>query len=106
MLIPALETACIGMAAGDNSTVAIAAADAYGPHQPEAVQKVERSAMPPEMDLQVGMQLQATDPNGQSHILTIIEFDDTNVTLDGNHPLTGQDLTFEIELVEIVASAL
>jgi FKBP-type peptidyl-prolyl cis-trans isomerase 2 len=101
-IIPKLEAAIIGMAEGDKATVEIIAAEAYGPHQPEAVQIVERSVIPGDIPLEVGTQLQATGSGGQPLLFTVVEVTDENVTLDGNHPLAGQDLTFDVELVEII----
>lgn len=103
-IIPTLEASVVGMSVGDSATVEIAAADAYGPHKPEAIETVERSAIPAEVDLAVGGQVQATLPDGNTIVLTVIKADDASVTLDGNHPLAGEDLVFDIELVEIVAS--
>lgn len=104
-IIPTLESSVVGMTVGDKATVAVTAENAYGPHQPDAVQTVERSMIPAEVDLTIGAQLQATAPDGQVLVLTVAEIEDTTVTLDGNHPLAGQDLSFDIELVEIVAAA-
>lgn len=104
-IIPTLEAAVVGMNAGDKATVEITAENAYGPHQPDAIQTVERNQIPAEVDLTVGAQLQATVPDGQVMVLTVAAVEETTVTLDGNHPLAGQDLTFDIELVEIVAAA-
>lgn len=105
-IIPTLETSVIGMAVGDKAAVDVTAENAYGPHQPDAVQTVERSMIPAEVDLTVGAQLQATAPDGQVLVLTVAAIEDATVTLDGNHPLAGQDLSFDIELVEIVAAAV
>ena len=102
-IIPTLEQAVIGMTAGDSQTVNIAAADAYGPRQDDAVQTVERSMIPEDVELVVGGQLQAQAPDGQQLLLTVLELTDESVTLDANHPLAGMDLTFHIELVEIVS---
>ncbi|MBT5047963.1 MAG: peptidylprolyl isomerase [Rhodospirillaceae bacterium] len=102
-IIPTLEQAVIGMTAGATQTVTIAADDAYGPRQDDAVQTVERSMIPENVELTVGGQLQAQAPNGQQLLLTVVEMTDESVTLDANHPLAGMDLTFDIELVEIVA---
>ena len=103
-IIPTLEISVVGMSIGDKSTVNIAFADAYGPRMDDAVQTVERSMIPDEVDLTIGGQLQATAPDGKQLILTVLEVNDENVLLDGNHPLAGQDLIFDIELVEIVAA--
>lgn len=102
-IIPDLETSVVGMAVGDTAAVEIAADKAYGPREQEAVQAVERSMIPDEIDLTVGNQLQATGPDGETLVLTVVQVDDDTVTLDGNHPLAGEDLHFEIELVEILA---
>lgn len=103
-VIPHLEQSVIGMTIGDKATVEINAENAYGPHQTDAIQTVDRSMIPQEVDLTVGSQLQATTPDDQTLLLTVAAVDDTTVTLDGNHPLAGQDLTFDIELVGIVAT--
>jgi len=103
-IIPTLEAAVVGMSISDKKTVDVAADNAYGPHQPDAIQQVERSMIPAEVELAIGAQLQATAPDGQVLVLTVAAIEDTAVTLDGNHPLAGQDLSFDIELVEIVAA--
>jgi peptidylprolyl isomerase len=103
-ILPTLETAVVGMTVGDTTKVEIAAADAYGPRIDEAVQVVERSMIPDEISVTVGNQLQATAPDGQTLVFTITDANDQTVTLDGNHPLAGEDLTFDIELVEILAA--
>ena len=100
-IIPALETSVIGMTVGDTQIVKIIAEEAYGLHHEEAIQTVDRSMIPEEVDLIVGGQLQATAPNGQQIILIVTAIEDDQVTLDANHPLAGQDLTFDIELVSI-----
>lgn len=105
MIIPTLEAAIVGMTVGDSATVEIAAADAYGPRHDDAIQTVERSMIPDDVDLAVGRQLQATAQNGQTVVLTVVEADDETVTLDSNHPLAGRDLTFDVRLVEIVVAA-
>ena len=102
-ILPTLEASVVGMAVGDTATVEIAADDAYGPRIDEAVQVVERTMIPEEISVTVGNQLQATAPDGQTLVFTIVDANDQSVTLDGNHPLAGEDLTFNIELVEIVA---
>lgn len=104
-ILPKLEMSVVGMAIGDTASVEIAAVDGYGPRQPEAIETVDRSALPAEVELVVGNQLQAQTQDGHTLVVTIIQVDDASVTLDGNHPLAGEDLTFEIELVEIAAGA-
>lgn len=101
-VIRGVDHALVGMAPGDEKTVTIAADDAYGPHRPELLHEVQREAIPSEVDLEVGKQLEGRDTSGQQLRLTVIEVDDEMVTLDANHPLAGQDLRFDLQLVEIV----
>ena len=103
-IIPQLAESVVGMAVGDTATIEITAENAYGPHRPDAIQTVERTMMPDDIDLSVGNRLQAKTSNGDDLILTVIEVTDATVVLDANHPLAGEDLTFDIELVEIVAA--
>ena len=101
-VIPGFEQAIIGMAVGDSKSVTIACADAYGPHDAELIREVEREAIPDSIELAVGLQLQAQGPDNNQLVLTVVEFDEETVRLDANHPLAGKDLTFALELVEIV----
>lgn len=100
-IMPAVEQALVGMAAGDSKKVDVAADQAYGPRRPELVVEVERSNLPPELQLEVGGVLQATGQQGEVIHLTVVSMTETMVTLDQNHPLAGKDLTFDLELVEI-----
>lgn len=102
-VIPGFEEALSEMEEGETRTVQIPADQAYGAHQPELVQQVDRAQIPPEIELAVGVQLQAQGPEGQVFRLVVTELADSSVTLDGNHPLAGKALTFELELVEIAA---
>lgn len=100
-VIPGFENAVIGMETGESKTVLIDCLEAYGPRFEEMVQTVERSQIPSDIPLEIGAQLQAHHPQGGALILTVTDLTDTLVTLDANHPLAGQNLTFEIELLEI-----
>lgn len=104
-VIKGLEQEIEGMDEGAKSTVTIPADQAYGPHDPAQVQRVERSVIPADIDLKVGMQLGANTQNGQQLTLTVTDIGDSEVTLDANHPLAGQDLVFDVELVEVVQAA-
>lgn len=101
-VIPGFESALIGMAAGDSKTVTIPSGEAYGPYDDRRVQEVERARIPDEIPLEVGRQLQAVGGDGQAIAMTVIALTEDSVTMDLNHPLAGEDLTFELELVEIV----
>ena len=101
-VIRGVDDALTGMAPGQEKTVTIAAEEAYGPHRPELLHEVERAAIPPEVDLEIGQQLEGRDTSGQSLRLTVVDVADNMVTLDANHPMAGQDLRFDLQLVEIV----
>ena len=101
-VIRGVDDALTGMAPGQEKTVTIEAEGAYGPHRPELLHEVQRAAIPPEVDLEIGQQLEGRDTSGQSLRLTVVEVADNMVTLDANHPLAGQDLRFDLQLVEIV----
>jgi peptidylprolyl isomerase len=103
-LIPGFEQAVRGMSPGESKTVRIPADEAYGPHHKEMTLVVDRGEFPPEMDPQVGEQLQVRQPSGQTMVVTVSEVSDAKVTLDANHPLAGKDLTFEIQLTEVVGA--
>ena len=99
-ILPGVEDAILGMTEGDSKTVTLEAESAFGVHNPDLIQQVERARIPDEIDLEIGAVLQATDETGNPLHLTVVEFDDQAVNLDANHPLAGRDLTFELTLVE------
>lgn len=103
-IIPGLDREVEGMNVGDADTVIVSAAEAYGAHDDQQVQVVPRSAVPDTIELERGARLQAQTPDGQEIALTVVDFDDSQVTVDANHPLAGQDLTFEIKVMEVVAA--
>lgn len=100
-IIPGFEKAIIGMAPGDTKTVVIAVDDGYGERQDELIMVVDRKELPPDLDPKVGDQLEM-ERSGQTFVVNVTESTDETVTLDANHPLSGEELTFDIELVEIV----
>lgn len=102
-LIAGFEAAVDGMKAGETCSVNIESADAYGPRRDDMVMNVPRSQLPDDMQPEVGMRLQAGQGEEQ-FVVTITSVQEDAVTLDANHPLAGKDLTFEITLVEIVAT--
>lgn len=101
-VIPGFDRAVEGMTVGENKSVRLAAEDAYGPRHDELVQEVPRNALPEGMEPEVGMPLEARGSDGQTMRLTVTGLADESITVDGNHPLAGQALNFDIELVEIV----
>ena len=100
-IIPGFEDALLGMSPGQSKTINIDAKDAYGPHREEMVMVVDRQSFPANIDPQVGQELQVRQAE-QSLEVVVTQVSDEEVTLDANHPLAGQDLIFDIELVEIV----
>lgn len=101
-LLHDFEQEVIGMAPGDSKTVTIGADNAYGPHRAEMVVEIDRNQIPENVDVEVNQQLQLVQEDGQSFVVRVSDLSDATVTLDANHPLAGQDLTFDIELLEIV----
>ena len=100
-IIPGLDKAIPGMVVGDQKTVVVPAAEAYGESHPDAVQAIPRSNIPAEIPLELGLQLQMQSPTGQVVPVTVVGITEEEVTLDANHPLAGKELTFAIELVSI-----
>ncbi|WP_213684035.1 peptidylprolyl isomerase [Roseicyclus sp.] len=100
-IIQGLEAALEGMAVGETKTVTIPAEQAYGPRHAEAVQEVPREMIPDHIPLDLGTSLQLQTPNGSMMPVTVTAVTDEAVTLDANHPLAGQALTFAVEVVEI-----
>ncbi|WP_439153037.1 FKBP-type peptidyl-prolyl cis-trans isomerase [Winogradskyella sp.] len=101
-LIPGFEKALIDMAVNDKKTVTIAKAEAYGDVNKELFQAVPKGELPQDIKPEVGMGLVASRPDGSQQQLRVAEVNDDHVVIDANHPLAGQDLEFELELVEIV----
>ncbi|MFC2071344.1 FKBP-type peptidyl-prolyl cis-trans isomerase [Chloroflexota bacterium] len=98
-LIPGFEQAITGMQVGESKTVTIPVDEAYGQRHDDLIFEVGRDELPADINPEVGMQL----PTSQGTV-TIIEVSEKTIKIDANHPLAGQDLTFDIELIEIGAS--
>ena len=104
-IIPGLDSAIPGMTVGDKKTVNVACDDAYGQMNPAMRQDVPRADIPAEIPLEVGSRLQMQTQDGQVIPVTVAAVEEESVTLDANHPLAGEDLTFNIELVKIGEAA-
>jgi FKBP-type peptidyl-prolyl cis-trans isomerase 2 len=102
-LIAGFEAAVLGKTPGETVKVDIPPENAYGPYHQEAVMEVPRDQLPPNLNPEEGQQLQLTQENGQVFVVQVSDVSDDSVTLDGNHPLAGQGLTFEIEVLEILS---
>jgi peptidylprolyl isomerase len=102
MMIKGFDAAMPGMAVGDKKTVNIPAADAYGEKDPTAVIPFPKENVPADMKLEPGMQLTLTNQEGQPFPVVVTEVQEDVIILDANHFLAGEELVFDIELVEIV----
>lgn len=96
-----VEEALIGMAVGETKTVQIPAAEAFGEYDPEKVFTVPRSDLPEDMEPEIGHEYVLTNEDEEDIGVIVTEVNDDSVTFDTNHPLAGEDLTFEVELLEI-----
>ena len=96
------EDALLGMVEGGSKTVTLEPEDAYGMHNPQLVHRVERARIPPEIALEVGSMIEASDASGNPVRLVVVELGEDDVILDANHVLAGKTLTFELKLIEFV----
>jgi len=99
-LIKGFDQAVRGMGVGEVRTVTLKPSDAYGDSDPSAIVEVPKNVFAPEMELVIGNTVRGTSPTGEAITAKISSLNEETVTLDHNHPLAGQDLTFEIELIE------
>jgi len=99
-LIPGLEDALIDHQVGDKFEVAVTAEQAYGDRHDEYVQTVPKELLQGVEDLDVGTQLRASTDDGEQTVI-VIDVTDDEVTVDGNHPLAGIDLSFDVEILEV-----
>jgi FKBP-type peptidyl-prolyl cis-trans isomerase 2 len=100
-IIKGFDAAVIGMKIGDQKTFVVTPEEGYGPHDEKLVADIARSQVPDQIDLKVGEALQVKHDSGRVIDVTISNVTDNHVTLDANHPLAGQTLTFDIELIAI-----
>lgn len=105
MVIKGFDDGVTGMTVGEKKTINIPFAEAYGPVNPEMLIEMPKDKFPKDMELENGMPLMMSDQQGQQFQVKIVEIKDEVVMLDANHHLAGKDLTFDLELVEIVAPA-
>ena len=101
-LIRGFEEALVGMSVGETKQLKILSSGAYGPRREDLVVRLDRNEFPPTLEPRKGLVLNLKGPGEQAIQAIITEVSEGSVTLDGNHPLAGKDLTFDIELAEIV----
>jgi FKBP-type peptidyl-prolyl cis-trans isomerase SlyD len=100
-IIPGLEKALEGKTIGDSLTVAVSAAEGYGEVQKELIQEVPKEAFQGVDNIEVGMQFEAQTGQGGTVPVTVIAVTDEIVTVDGNHPLAGKNLNFDVSIEEV-----
>ncbi|WP_121665395.1 FKBP-type peptidyl-prolyl cis-trans isomerase [Mesonia aquimarina] len=100
-IIPGLENGLIDMEVNQKKTIEISKDEAYGDAKDELFMEVPKSQLPQEIEPEVGMGLVSKNPDGTERQLRVAEVKDEAIVVDANHPLAGQDLTFEVELIEI-----
>ena len=102
-IIPGIENAVEGMNEGESKTVKVPPEQGYGQRREELVAEVGRDNFPEGVDPQVGQKFEVQQQQGQTTVVRVIDTSEQTVTLDGNHPLAGKDLTFDLELLEVTA---
>ncbi len=100
-IIPGLENALTGKAVGDSMVVAVSAAEGYGEVQKELIQEVPRSAFQGVDTIEVGMQFEAQTGQGGNVPVTVTAVSEEVVTVDGNHPLAGKNLNFDVSIEDV-----
>lgn len=101
MVIGGFDNGVMGMTIGEKKTISIPADEAYGQKQEEMIMEFPKDRFPEDMVPEIGMQLNMSNGAGQNFPVVIVDVQETVVILDANHPLAGQDLIFDLELVEI-----
>jgi len=104
MVIKGFDDGVTGMKVGEKKTINIPSDEAYGPVNPDMLMDFPKERFPADMQMELGMQLMMSDPSGQQFPVKINEIKDDVIVLDGNHPLAGEELIFDLELVEITGS--
>jgi len=100
-IIPGLENALTGKSAGDEVNVTVIPAEGYGERHDSMVQAVPRDMFDSEQEIEVGMQFHAQSPDGDMVVVTVMDMDDDNITVDGNHPLAGMNLNFGVKVIDV-----
>lgn len=100
-IIPGFEKGIVGMQAEESKKINIPVAEAFGEPKEELLQEVPKAQLPQDIKPEVGLKLMSQSPEGQQIPLVVTEVKEDTITVDANHPLAGQDLTFEVTLVSI-----
>lgn len=100
-VFPALEQAIVGMRAGEVKNIVLSAEEAYGPRRQENIISVDRQSFPAGKEIVAGQKLSIEFKGGTSRVMVVTAVSEADVTLDGNHPLAGLDLTFALKLERV-----
>jgi FKBP-type peptidyl-prolyl cis-trans isomerase 2 len=100
-LIPGFEKGLIDMKLNEKKTITISKEEAYGEINNDLIQEVKKSEIPQEIELEIGMELVSKSQDGKEMNLLVVEIKEETIIIDGNHPLAGKDLIFDLEVVEI-----
>jgi FKBP-type peptidyl-prolyl cis-trans isomerase 2 len=100
-LIPGFEKGLIDMKLNEKKTITVAKEEAYGDVNKDLIQEVKKTELPQDMTPEVGMGLVSKSPDGQEMNLMVVEVKEESIVIDGNHPLAGKDLVFDLEVIEI-----
>jgi peptidylprolyl isomerase len=102
-VIPGFEKGIIGMAITETKTVTISPEDAYGRHDEKKVFEFERKNAPGDFDPSIGQSVKMHRPDGKAVVVTVVGRTEKGFMMDANHPLAGKELTFDLELLEILS---
>jgi peptidylprolyl isomerase len=105
MVIKGFDDGVTGMKVGEKKTIHIPVNEAYGPKNSDMMIKMPKDRFPEDLQVQIGMPLMMSDQSGQQYQVVVTEIGESEITLDANHPLAGQDLIFDLELVAIEGSS-
>jgi FKBP-type peptidyl-prolyl cis-trans isomerase SlyD len=100
-IIPGLESALEGKSSGDAITVSVSPEQGYGVRDESRVQPISRQRFDQDDEIEVGMQFQAQGPDEQMFVVTVVSLDEENVVVDGNHPLAGVQLNFQVDVIDV-----
>ncbi len=101
-VLPQIEEAVLNMEVGETKTIHITAEEAFGPRQEELVQEIPKELLPVGLEVKAGQQLWIEQGPGEDPlIMKVVEVSEESITLDSNHPLAGEDLTFDLELISV-----
>jgi FKBP-type peptidyl-prolyl cis-trans isomerase SlyD len=100
-IIPGLENALTGKVTGDELSVTVPPEEGYGVHDDGRTQSVPRDMFPAGEEIEAGMQFHAQGPEGHTLVVTVVKVEEDSITVDGNHPLAGVQLNFEVKVMDV-----